>query len=311
VTVDRAPEGVPVAARAATVAQLAMTGLVVHAPDDDTALPVGAELAGLLRAPLPSAQDDPVAWELRSVAQRRAALRGHATGLALPGTRLPTVSALLVTRRPHRVAAAVAALAAQTYPDMEIVVGLHGVRLPPAERDALAAAVLVDIPAELSFGAALAAATRAAHGSLVAKVDDDDRYGPEHVWDLVLARHYSGATVVGKAAEFTYLAPYDTTVRRRMGSEIYSDVVAGGALLLSRGDLEAVGGWRPLPRSVDRALLDRVLGAGGLVYRTHAFGFVYTRHADGHTWDPGLDYFLRNPVRRWPGLPPFPEFGAA
>jgi hypothetical protein len=60
----------------------------------------------------------------------------------------------------------------------------------------------------------------------------------------------------------------------------------------------------------DRALLDRVLADGGLVYRTHGFGFVYTRHGDGHTWDPGLDYFARDPVRTWNGLPPYEEFGA-
>ena len=114
--------------------------------------------------------------------------------------------------------------------------------------------------------------------------------------------HYSGATVVGKGAEFVYVEPRDRTVRRRMGSELYSGVVAGGTMLLSRGDLEAVGGWRPMPRSVDRGLLDRVLNAGGLVYRTHGFGFVYTRHGDGHTWDPGVDYFLHDPRRAGPGF---------
>ena len=141
-------------------------------------------------------------------------------------------------------------------------------------------------------------------------MDDDDLYGPEHIWDLVLARHYSGAEVVGKGAEFVYLEPRDQTVRRRMGNEFYTDVVAGGTMLLAKGDLEAVGGWRPVTRSVDRALLDRVLADGGLVYRTHGFGFIYTRHGDGHTWDPGLDYFARDPVRTWNGLPPYEEFGA-
>jgi len=307
---DVASAGVPPGALAAAVAQLAMTGLVVHAPGVE--LPLVGELVELLRADLPGPEADPLAWELRSVAQRRAALRGHAAGLVGPASSgLPTVSALLVTRRPHRIAETIAALSAQRYPRLEIVVGLHGVELAPAERAELAAAgvpiEVLDLPAELSFGGCLAAVTRAARGSLVTKVDDDDWYGPEHVWDLVLARHFSGATVVGKAAEFTYLAPYDTTVRRRMGSEMYTDVVAGGALLLARGDLEAVGGWRPLPKSVDRALLDRVLQAGGLIYRTHAFGFVYVRHTDGHTWDPGLPYFLRNPVRTWSGRPAFEE----
>jgi hypothetical protein len=315
---------VPVAARAAALAQLAMTGLVVQVPQPAEAVRalLTEELAMLLSAPLPDGSADPLDWEMRSVAQRRAAVRGHAATLALPRrlpeyasvSRPPTVTALLVTRRPHLVVDAVAALAAQTYPELEIVIGLHGCELPAADRDRCTGHRLpvrvVPIPAERSFGEALGLATRCASGSLLTKVDDDDRYGPEHVWDLVLARLSSGATVVGKGAEFVYLAPYDVTVRRWMGSELYTDVVAGGTILLSRGDLEEVGGWRPVARSVDRGLLDRVLRAGGLVYRTHGLGFVYVRRPDGHTWDPGLRYFMYDPRRQWRGLPPYREFGA-
>lgn len=309
--------GLTDAAAASVIAQLAMTGLILSAGQGTGGRVTGAPaheyldhaLRAVVAAPLPGPEADPIEWELRSIAQRRAALRGHATGIAGPGVQLPAVSALLVTRRPERVAGALAMLAAQTYPELEIVLGLHGMDQP---YDAIAAAPVpvkvLELPAELSFGAALAAATRSACGSLVTKVDDDDRYGPEHVWDLVLARHYSGAVVAGKAAEFVHLSPYEATIRRRMGSELFSDVVAGGAFLIARGDLEEVGGWRPLPRAVDRALLDRVLRAGGLVYRTHGFGFVYSRHASGHTWDPGLPYFLRNPLRHWPGWPPYGEF---
>jgi hypothetical protein len=32
-------------------------------------------------------------------------------------------------------------------------------------------------------------------------MDDDDFYGPEHVWDLVVARLYSGAEIVGKVRQ--------------------------------------------------------------------------------------------------------------
>ena len=54
----------------------------------------------------------------------------------------------------------------------------------------------------MDIGLLGAEATRVAQGTLLTKVDDDDLYGPEHVWDLVLARCYSGAAVVGKGAEF-------------------------------------------------------------------------------------------------------------
>jgi hypothetical protein len=265
--------------------------------------------------PLPAQDADELDWERRSVAQRRAAMRAHLAELALPRAaavgfgalgRPPGVSALLLTRRPGRVVEAVDALARQTYPELEIIVGVHGDDLSSDARNRLAdlgrPVRVFAIPSRFNLGEALGEVTRVAEGSLVTKVDDDDLYGPEHIWDLVLARCYSGATVVGKGAEFVYVEAKDVTVRRRMGIETYTDVVAGGTMLMSRGDLEAIGGWRPVERFVDRALLDRVLGAGGLVYRTHGFGFVYTRHAEGHTWDASVDYFMVDARRTWPGL---------
>jgi hypothetical protein len=321
ITAAEPPADVPPAAQASALAQLSMTGLVVQAARlrADTTELLTPELVRLIQTPLSDREVDPIKMELRSIALRRAALRGHGAGLGtltdhVDGRAgLPSVSALLVSRRPNRLLRAVAHLTAQTYSNLEIVIGLHGVELDDASRKRLrrtkTPVEVVSLPAELPFGAALGAVTGRARGSLVAKVDDDDIYGPEHIWDLVLARHYSGATVVGKAAEFVHIEAYGATVRRRMSSELYSDIVAGAAILIGRGDLEAVGGWRPIPRAVDRALLDRVLGAGGLVYRTHGFGFIATRHDDRHTWDPGPGYFVLNPMRHWPGLPPFAEFG--
>jgi hypothetical protein len=321
VTADSGRGAVKPVVEARALAQLAATGVIVYAP----ALPepvgelLAADLAGSLGTPPPDSGADPLDWELHSVRQRRAALRGHGTTFALPRllgpspTRPAPVSALLVTRRPHLLATAVAALAAQTYPELEIVVGLHGFDPSPADRERLTAlhpgVLLVDISPQWNLGEALGEVTRRARGSLLTKVDDDDRYGPEHVWDLVLAHDFAGATVTGKAAEFVYLRPVDLTVRRRMTGEQYADVVAGGAMLIGRGDLEAAGGWRPMERHVDRGLLDRVAEDGGVVYRTHGLGFVYTRHGDGHTWDAGLDYFVRDSARRWDGQLRHEEFG--
>ena len=111
------------------------------------------------------------------------------------------------------------------------------------------------------------------------------------------------AQVVGKALDYIHLAAQDVTVfRPTYRSEKYADFVAGGTLLISRGDLAEVGGWRPVPRSVDRALLDQVLGSGGLVYRTHGLGYVYVRHATGNTAEVRDDHFLNKTVARYPGL---------
>ena len=57
-----------------------------------------------------------------------------------------------------------------------------------------------------------------------------------------------------------------------------------------------------MPKSVDRALLDRVLGAGGLVYRTHGLGYVYVRHGAGHTATVADEHFLTKTAAQYPGL---------
>ena len=144
-------------------------------------------------------------------------------------------------------------------------------------------------------------------------MDDDDYYSSTHVWDLVLARMYSGAQIVGKALDWVYLAASDTTVfRPTYPAERFARFVAGGTMLISAGDLAQVGGWRPVPRSVDRALLDRVLESGGLVYRTHGLGYVYVRSAaDGsaNTSQVNEEHFLTKTVAQFPGLLSSPALG--
>ncbi|MFB6394562.1 hypothetical protein [Polymorphospora lycopeni] len=318
----RVPVNDPVAV-AGTFVQLAMTGAVLYVPH----LPptVGDLLGAELRRLVTTVVDgtEPLALEVRSVAQRRAAMRDHgtafalpaATGAAFPGLRRPpAVSALLVTRRLDMVPGALRAIAAQTYPELEIVLCLHGVEAPEPLRASLPGydrpIELVEVPAGVSFGEALGLATARARGSLVTKFDDDDTYGAEHVWDLVLARQFSGAALVGKGAEFVFLESKGITVRRSAGAaESDAQVIAGGTMMMGRGDLEEVGGWRPVPGSVDLGLIDRVKRHGGLIFRTHPLGYVYHRRATGHTWDPGAAYFQKNLSASWPALPPYEEFG--
>ena len=168
---------------------------------------------------------------------------------------------------------------------------------------------LLRLDADLPLGAVLNAASEAATGSLLAKMDDDDLYGPDHILDLVLAHGYSGAGLVGKCPATVYLARPDRTVRcRRSPSETWSRSITGGTMLIARGDLHRAGGWRRAPRHVDRALVGDVLSVGGTVYRTHDEGYVLVRHGEGHTWAPdthGSDgYFLDQAEEVRPGWHP-------
>ena len=300
------------ATRAGELARMAATGVVVHLADGDPRLRplLGAELHDLMATEVSGF--DLGARELHSIRMRRAALRDlsfPARARQLGREAPPLVSVLLATRRPERLTQALAAVARQTYPRPELVLALHGG--PFAEVEGRVAELahpvkLVRTPPQQPLGAALAAAAEASSGSLLAKMDDDDQYGPDHIWDLVLAQEYSQATLVGKGVEFVYLAASDRTVHCHRGSgESYETAtLAGGALLITRRELVRVGGWPRTRNGVDRALIEAVVRARGRVYRTHGAGFLLVRHGDRHTWDAPDDWFLTHADAGSPGWNP-------
>ena len=153
---------------------------------------------------------------------------------------------------------------------------------------------IVRVEADKRLGEVLNAAVSASSGTLLTKFDDDDYYSADHIWDLVLAREYSGATLVAKAAEYVYLSQRDSTVRVDKMRERFvpHPVVSGGVLLISSHDLDAAGGWRRVPRSVDICLARDVVQVGGNIYWTHGAGYLRVRHGDEHTWTIDDNFFL-------------------
>ena len=294
-------------ARAGTLALLAARGVVVHLADENARLAaaLGDELYGLMRLGAISEADHHTR-ESVSIRMRRAALRSHtlrsrardvigAAGLTTP--QLPEVSILLATNRPDHLESALEAVTKQTYPRLELVLALHGEGFSGSV-ESQAAEVghpfrVVRVAHELTLGDALNTAVSASGGSLLTKFDDDDLYSADHIWDLVLAHEYSRAQLVAKAAEYVYLARSDKTIHRFVGrGETFSTTLAGGTMLITRHDLAAAGGWRRVPRSVDRGLIEDVDRVGGKVYRTHGAGYVLVRHGTGHTWASDDAYFL-------------------
>ncbi|MDA3021109.1 MAG: hypothetical protein O2943_00320 [Actinomycetota bacterium] len=253
--------------------------------------------------------------QVASVAARSDALRGSTPAAALG--RWPFVSAVLLTNRDTHLTHSMRQLARLDYPNLQVMVGLHGFELTGAQRAELIGLAgreleFVSVPGTVPFGAALQVVSQRADGELITKIDDDDYYGANHVWDLVLARMYSGAQVVGKALDWIYVEGDDATVfRPTYAAEKYSFFVAGGTLLIARADLDSVGGWRPVNKSVDRALLETVKASGGLIYRTHGLGYIYVRHLAAHTAIVADEHFMTKTEKTWPGLLKHEVFGTA
>lgn len=262
-----------------------------------------AEAAHVLRALVASP-------ELRDRATHRARrriMRGHtyghrvadvlaAAGVADPAPlQDPEVSALVATMRPHLLDGVLATLAAQQGVRVQPVVLCHGWRADPQAVGATARAAglgdvtLLHAPADVPLGECLNLLAGAADAGLVAKIDDDDVYGPHYLADLVDALRFSGADVVGKQAHHVHLADLDALVLRFPDREHrFTDRVMGPTIL-TRRDVVAAVPFPALPRGEDTAFVDAVVRSGARVYAADRFGFVQVRRAGaaGHTWPAG------------------------
>nr|WP_225312117.1 glycosyltransferase [Microbispora cellulosiformans] len=301
----------PVAGAFEPVAALAAAGVPLTCPDPPPwvreADPVLARLAA---AWTPESGDGTPASvadlrrEEHSVRLRRHALRARGVA-ANPAP----VTVVMATRRPQYVGDALRQMARQRGVDFEVVVALHGfpaARVRQAVEEFPRPVTVVEAAERAPLGTVLNEAAARASTGIVTKWDDDDWYGPEHLSDLLLAMTYSGADLVGTAPEFFYLQPLDATIRRTdYSSEVWTDHVAGGTILLGRDLLEEVGGFGPQDRGEDAHLRRAVEEAGGRIYRTHGLGYVLRRSLSAdHTWNLPLAHFLRVATNQWRGFRP-------
>jgi hypothetical protein len=304
------------AADVPVVAALAMSGVPVALTSVHPGLSwLDPAVVAALTAPVDL--QDPLAREEHSVVLRRAAMAAFSGAAwrrrtaAEAGVRVagePSVSVVLATRRPDMLGFALRQVSKQRGVDLQLVLAPHGFTPDDDLLRELGPERVVVRPHEAStlFGDVLADAVAAADGDLVLKMDDDDWYGRDFVTDLLLARAYSGAELVGTPSELHYLVPKDVTVRRGHQVELYAGFVAGGTILVERGLLREVGSFRSVRKYVDAQLLHAVSRAGGAIYRTHGLGYLLRRNATGHTWQVDMDYLL-DPVRvagLYPGFAP-------
>lgn len=252
-------------------------------------------------------------------AARRVAMRRHAPWVAadrlleVAGVPAPTrrdrVAAIVVSNRPERVTAAVERIGRSRGVELELVVGLHGIPHPEGLSEALdrvgAPTQVRELPASWSLGQCLNACIEATGAPVIAKVDDDDHYGPSHLEDGLQALRYADADLVGKGAQFTYVGPRDTTVLRRPRAEetTLDGTPTGASWVLRRALWEQVG-FPHRPRRVDELFLRGARAVGAHVYANSRWEFCYVRGADGHTWTAADETFLAGAEPAWDGHHP-------
>ena len=221
----------------------------------------------------------------------------------------PGLAALLVSHRVEDIPAAIRRVAVQTLEPSEMVVVVHGAELTPEiERTASECPFpveLISAKSDLTLGECLNIAGGRVSAPILAKLDDDDHYGPAYLEDSFHAICYSGADIVGKGAHYTYLSGADRTVLRRPGlEEQFIEGSPNGATLVFRRSIWEAVGFPHRPRHVDTGFLRAARLVGGSVYATSRWEFCYVRNPEGHTWDAEDEVFLAGAEPAWDGFQP-------
>jgi hypothetical protein len=322
---NAAERNLPAQRLATLLVHLAAAGIptITHTLPADVAAMIHPDLVSALEAARPMETAEELTREAVSVRQRRAALRRHDPAASWDRLRAdlgyargaPTkTSVLLVTRRPYFLDHAMHTMATQQNADMEVVLVTHGFTLNATEirqRSEQCGHPLTVLTADndMPLGATLNLAAGAAAGDVVTKMDDDDWYGPHHVEDVTKALAWSGATVVGVQALYTYLVNLDITVHGPDSGvrETIGRRAPGPTMTFRKSDLLQLGGFRPLPRYEDLSISLALKRMGGTVHLSHGLGFLRCRHGAEHSWAAGTTHFLRGTTDQWRGFHPPPE----
>jgi glycosyltransferase involved in cell wall biosynthesis len=228
---------------------------------------------------------------------------GLAAALGLPAAmRRRRVSIVAPTNRSGSFRRLLATVAAQTYDDVELVIGLHGIDdddegiLSEARLSGLSNIKTVRQPADWSLGRVLNELVIAADGDFIAKMDDDDFYGPNYLADQMRAFDYCEADVVGKWSRFILMEDVPCLGVIFPGKEhCYTELVGGGTLLARREVFKTI---RFADRGVgeDTQFLRDCAQQGLRTYSTDRFNYVYRRTGleTAHTYRPHRLQHLAN-----------------
>jgi SAM-dependent methyltransferase/spore maturation protein CgeB len=211
-----------------------------------------------------------------------------AAGVPIP-RRERSISVILPTNRPEQIDHAIAQVALQVHRPLQLVLVLHGFPADGVEAKARAAGlenvVVLSADPSLTLGAVMNLGIDAADGAYIAKMDDDNLYGPHYLSDLAYAFDYTTAGLVGKGAHYCEMREHGVTLLRFPHLEHAEAELIQGGTILADGDALRKLRFSDLPRAIDSDLLKRALRDKVGVYSADRFNFVSVRGArEAHTW---------------------------
>lgn len=218
-----------------------------------------------------------------------------AAGISGVASRSPLVTVVAPTYRPHQVESLIRSASSQVGVRVQLVILQHGFDTDEGELKHLAMAagvedcVVLRAPRDVPLGGCLNRAISAADGDFVARMDDDDYYGPHYLEDLLFAHRFTDADLLGKSAAYCYFESTDTTVLLSPDQEHkWAHFVRGATFFGPRSTFVELP-FLEVGASEDTLFLRQLEASGGRIYASDRFNFAIHRSADksAHTWTVG------------------------
>ena len=225
--------------------------------------------------------------------------------------RRPTISLLVSSMRPDRMDHVIENVARQREVDIELLYGTHGFGADAAafgekcDSAGITARKTFALDAGWSLGECLNFLVDQASGSLAAKWDDDDLYGPWYLFDQFQALQYSGATVVGKRAHYMEIQEAEAVILRNAQFEHRFTHFVAGPTLMARLETFRSFPFKSVSNGEDTGFLKDILESGGTIYAADRFNYCQVRAVDvnKHTWQISADQLMKSSAVKFFGGP--------
>lgn len=143
------------------------------------------------------------------------------------------------------------------------------------------------IEEKYNLGKCLNHAIQNATFEYIAKMDDDDYYGPEYCGDILNAFMYSEADVIGKQSNYVYFEQSNILAIKAPNRENrFTKFVTGSSIFFKKKVFEKVKFSTEQKSGSDTIFLDECSKSGFKIYSTDRFNHVGIKHSsmEDHTW---------------------------
>jgi len=202
------------------------------------------------------------------------------------------ISVVMATNRQSQMEQVFKSYVSQSHPVKQLIIVLNGEDVVEerwreyAENYPGEEIEILNMGVGVTLGPCLNAGYERAKYEYLAKMDDDDYYGPNYLSDMLMCFDFCGADIVGKKSFYVYFESYDQLALKWQGNEYKKvDAVSGATLVFKRKVFEKVrfGG---LKRGSDTAFLKACVENGFEIYSGDRYNFILHRSAQtqSHTW---------------------------